>query len=410
MTNQLTYQQVTDKLTKVEEAIKLLKDKTSKGSEDLEKIKKLKMIRESLISKKNILTEQNSTFVTTKSGDTKVISADSSEIDTLKNDPNIKSVEDSQGKKIKEQESDVALNLDYVGKVITTLFSNFLRDIGEEIGEVNYSPTSDSEIKVDLKFKEGSTKSYKFKLEQGKLYIDGQYLIDVQNLPSGEVQIPEEVLNSALYRHFENSMNFTDVDVSEVKVTDKGGIPLFVGDRVQVGKIIFEICFDFENKIVYLESSGRRFNGGTKNFQTLLENSNILTDELISENVEVGDKVRISKSYGGGRGTVVEKTDDFIMLDSGDSYHQGDVVNISRKLGGDLDIGHVDDEPGMLAQSAYETAVYAAKLYKLLRKYEETGVEIDFPNWWQSKLILSREYISKASHWLDYATMKSEVE
>lgn len=410
MSNQLTFQQVTDKLTKVEEAIKFLMDKNPKGSEQLDKLKKLEIIRESLISKKSLLLEQSSTFVTTKSGDTKVISADSGEINTLKNDPNIKSVEDSQGRKLKEQETDIALNLDYVGKVVTTLFSNFLRDIGEEIGEVDYSPTSETEVKVDLKFKEGSSKSYKFKLERGKLYIDGQYLIDVQALPSGEVQIPEEVLNSALYRHFENSMNFTDVDVSEVKVTDKDGIPLFVGDRVQVGKVIFEICFNYENKLVYLNSRGKIFNGGTKEFWTLLENSNILTDELISESVEVGDKVRISKSYGGGKGVVVEKTDDFIMLDSGDSYHQGDVVNISRKLGADLDIGHVDDEPGMLAQSAYETAVYAAKLYKLLRKYEDTGLEIDFPNWWQSKLILSREYISKASHWLDYATMKSKVE
>lgn len=410
MASQLTIQQVSDKLTKVEEALKFLVDKNPKGFKQLDKIEKLNIIRESLLSKKNILLEQTSTFVTTKSGDTKVISADSSEMDTLKKDPNIKSVEDSQGKKIKEQDEDLALNLDYVGKVVTTLFSNFLRDIGEEIGEVDYNPTSETEIEVNLEFKEGSTKSYKFKLEQGKLYIDNQYLIDVQALPSGEVQIPEEVFNSALYRHFENRMNFTDIDVSEVKVTDKEGIPLFVGDRIEVGKIIFEICFDYENKLVYLESMGRKFNGGTKEFNILLENSNILTDELISENVEIGDKVKISKNYGGGKGTVVEKTDDFIMLDSGDSYHQGDVVNISRKLGADLDIGHVDDEPGMLAQSAYETAVYAAKLYKLLRKYEDTGLEIDFPNWWQSKLILSREYISKASHWLDYATMKSKVE
>ena len=68
----------------------------------------------------------------------------------------------------------------------------------------------------------------------------------------------------------------------------------------------------------------------------------------------------------------------------------------------DLDIGHQDDEPDMLKQTAFEIAMYGAKLYKQLNKYDKMGGEVDFPNWWQSKVILAKDYISKAQHYLDF--------
>ena len=120
--------------------------------------------------------------------------------------------------------------------------------------------------------------------------------------------------------------------------------------------------------------------------------------------VEVGDRVKISKSYGGSRGTVVDKKDSFITLEGGESYPESEVVNVSRKLGQDIDLGHVDDEPGMLSQTAYEAAVHAANIYKQLKAYERLNTEVDFPNWWQSKVILAKDYISKADSWLEFTT------
>jgi hypothetical protein len=67
----------------------------------------------------------------------------------------------------------------------------------------------------------------------------------------------------------------------------------------------------------------------------------------------------------------------------------------------DTDVGHQDDEPNMLKSSAMETAEYAAKLYKKLDRYDNQDGEVDFPNWWQKKLILAREYMSAAYHYLD---------
>lgn len=68
----------------------------------------------------------------------------------------------------------------------------------------------------------------------------------------------------------------------------------------------------------------------------------------------------------------------------------------------DVDIGHQDDEPDMLKQSVYDIATYAAKLYKQLDKYDKMDAEVDFPNWWQSKVILAKDYISKAQHYLEF--------
>ena len=69
--------------------------------------------------------------------------------------------------------------------------------------------------------------------------------------------------------------------------------------------------------------------------------------------------------------------------------------------GGDLDIGHQDDEPNMLKKDIYDIAVYAAKLYKQLDKYDKSDGEVDFPHWWQGKVIKAREFISSAQHYLE---------
>jgi hypothetical protein len=74
---------------------------------------------------------------------------------------------------------------------------------------------------------------------------------------------------------------------------------------------------------------------------------------------------------------------------------------ITHDDGGDLDVGHQDDEPSMLKASAFETAEYAAKLVKKLAQYDQIDGEVDFPNWWQKKLILARDYMSAAFHYLD---------
>ena len=55
----------------------------------------------------------------------------------------------------------------------------------------------------------------------------------------------------------------------------------------------------------------------------------------------------------------------------------------------------------MLKKDIYDIAVYAAKLYKQLDKYDQMDGEVDFPHWWQGKIIKAREFISSAQHYLE---------
>jgi len=80
---------------------------------------------------------------------------------------------------------------------------------------------------------------------------------------------------------------------------------------------------------------------------------------------------------------------------------QADEVPEEPEAEGDLDVGHQDDEPSMLKNDVYDIAVYAAKLYKQLHKYDQSDGEVDFPHWWQGKVIKAREFISAAQHYLE---------
>jgi hypothetical protein len=67
----------------------------------------------------------------------------------------------------------------------------------------------------------------------------------------------------------------------------------------------------------------------------------------------------------------------------------------------DLDIGHQDDEPNMLKKTLYRTAKMAAMIYKELDKFDQFPNEVDFPNWWQAKLIKANDYLNSAFDYLD---------
>jgi len=66
----------------------------------------------------------------------------------------------------------------------------------------------------------------------------------------------------------------------------------------------------------------------------------------------------------------------------------------------DLDVGHQDDEPHMLKKDLYRIAKYASELYKMVDKYDQGG-EVDFPHWWQSKVIKAKDMMISAKHYLD---------
>ncbi|MDB4343559.1 hypothetical protein OAE25_00215 [Verrucomicrobiales bacterium] len=80
----------------------------------------------------------------------------------------------------------------------------------------------------------------------------------------------------------------------------------------------------------------------------------------------------------------------------------GEIQDIdNEKLREDLDIGHQDDEPGMLKNTLYRAAKMASMLYKKLDKYDKMPNEVDFPSWWQNKINKSKDMLQAAYDYLD---------
>ena len=75
----------------------------------------------------------------------------------------------------------------------------------------------------------------------------------------------------------------------------------------------------------------------------------------------------------------------------------------------DMDVGHQDDEPNMLKSTVLKIKESAELLLQKLDKYDDIDGEVDFPNWWQSKIILSKDYIQKAADYLDGKEKTSET-
>ena len=100
----------------------------------------------------------------------------------------------------------------------------------------------------------------------------------------------------------------------------------------------------------------------------------------------------------------VGKEDDDInndgKVDSTDKYLANRRQAVAKNMREDLDIGHQDDEPGMLKSDVYRIAKMASMLYKQLDKYEKVG-EVDFPHWWQAKIIKAYDYLQSAYGYLD---------
>jgi len=78
------------------------------------------------------------------------------------------------------------------------------------------------------------------------------------------------------------------------------------------------------------------------------------------------------------------------------------VINPSKPMNEDIDLGHQDNEPHMIKAELYLIAKQATELYKMIDSVDNMG-EIDFPHWWQAKIVLAKNYLTGAKDYLDGA-------
>ena len=75
----------------------------------------------------------------------------------------------------------------------------------------------------------------------------------------------------------------------------------------------------------------------------------------------------------------------------------------------DIDIGHEDNEPGMLQGDLYQIGKASMELYELLDDMEGQG-EVDLPSWWQAKIFKAKEAIVGAQEYLEFELKEPAID
>ena len=83
-----------------------------------------------------------------------------------------------------------------------------------------------------------------------------------------------------------------------------------------------------------------------------------------------------------------------------------------RKFDGlneDLDVGHQDNEPHMLKKELARAGQMIQMLYRAVDNYDGQG-EVDFPQWWQAKIIKANAMLDSAFDYLDGEEMVAKID
>jgi hypothetical protein len=122
------------------------------------------------------------------------------------------------------------------------------------------------------------------------------------------------------------------------------------------------------------------------------ESTGIAFENLLNMVAEAKAKKKANKDYDG----------DGEIESSEEEYKGSRDKAIKQATNEDLDLGHQDNEPHMIKGELYQIAKQATELYKIINSVDNMG-EVDFPHWWQAKIILAKNYLQGAKDYLESA-------
>jgi hypothetical protein len=248
-----------------------------------------------------------------------------------------------------------------------------LKALGDSVSSMKAKNIEESSFEIYVQYKNGADDQFSFYITEDTLHlVDFSFdkeLTDVGVKPSGEAIVNVDVLANELQKHFK-SLNETEVSEApegtyyiEVSVRDARKALAIIDDQPALKNAV-------------------EMNGSNVYYLTDESLAYDLMMDFGAQGIEVVD-------------TNIEDEDDMLQEKEVEAPEGG------IEQGGDLDVGHQDDEPNMLKKDLYDIITYASKLYKALDKYDQHDGEVDFPHWWQKKVTLAREYMSAAQHYLE---------
>jgi len=85
------------------------------------------------------------------------------------------------------------------------------------------------------------------------------------------------------------------------------------------------------------------------------------------------------------------------------------IKGAASNLEEDIDLGHEDNEPGMIKAELYQIGSCAMDLYKIMDNLEGMG-EVDLPSWWQSKITTAENNITSAKEYLEFELKEPAID
>ena len=458
------------------------------------------------IIKESLKEANDTTFVQTRAGKTYVASLSSRQAADLKRDPDISSIETDKGRKLKEQEQEVAYTeaeLKSVGKAVTRELVKALRNMGEEVSSGSLKVVAQEnfgELHPTITFSNDRKHTFELMTEKDKIFMMNdeseqyEYVGEFRILPSGEVEMIEEVIRQGIAKILEQSYMTLEAEKADKDYDGDGEIESpedeYMGSKdkaikkamkketvIQAIKEVLEEmkevnlrpprprsayavepsnAADTQRKIQDFINNGNKDKYGEENLYLAGTPITYLPDNLkyvgrdlslhdtkiesLPDNLKVGRNLIVVNTPLESLPNNLKVGGDLYIANTAleDKYSDEEIRNLANIKGrivraestkpptpsdktqkenlsgeydqGDLDVGHVDDEPDMLKGTVYEIAHYAAKLYKLLHEYDRMGGEVDFPNWWQAKIIKAHDYVQKAAHYLDFEKKQPAID
>ena len=191
-------------------------------------------------------------------------------------------------------------------------------------------------------------------------------------------------LEDKLYRVMKQ---INDYDMNESTVTESKGAKNYFDD----------LKFNYQKAFRFLDVEER-------------EEYKRLAKDFFSK-LQVDDKVRaVGLKEAEGSTINLSQSDMDKLHSSGKLDLDGHkIIYKSDEVKEDLDVGHQDDEPGMLKAELARAGQMIQMLYRSIDKYDDQG-EVDFPQWWQAKIIKANAMLDSAFDYLDGKEMVAKID
>jgi len=403
----MTYQEIKDRLSKCELTLEKLKNGKSTSKDVKLKTEKLTLLRESYIK---LLKEADKGVIYTD---------DEKKAKDLADDgSNVKLTKEQEGVEFSIDETKA------IAREVGQAVAKSLKALGDEVAHMKAKQIEPNSFDIYVEYKNDNEDQFSFYITDDTLHLTDfsfdKEISDVGVKPSGEAIVNVDVVANELTKHFK-SMNekVDEKDKPELKKLSKALTNSVKAHQDQ--KKALDKAINTEGEVLeapddmyYIKvkktdkASQNALQDAVETFHDPVRFADIVDDDGAGNVIFYIHK----KDWDPGMeddimGNGVQIVDTNMPLSEDkeeDAKNDADYEagwHDDPRQDEDTDVGHQDDEPNMLKSSAMETAEYAAKLYKKLDRYDNQDGEVDFPNWWQKKLILAREYMSAAYHYLD---------